>query len=102
MLPLSPHLKIILESLMLGLIILYLVACLGKTWHPTCSWFCVIGAALAIDIFIYHAIRPPVVWGILNTPSLCWVGYLIYAKILRKSWPKLAQRLAALCTMLFR
>jgi uncharacterized membrane protein AbrB (regulator of aidB expression) len=100
MLPLDPHTKIVIESIFLLIISSYLLTCLGKAWHPSQYLFCAMGTTLAMDIFIFHAIRPPEVWCMLNTPFLGWVGYMIYGRIVKKYWPRLRYRVAALLTML--
>lgn len=102
MLPLSIDLKLKIEFIELVIIVIYLLAGIAKPKQLTYLLFVCMGGCLAYDILVLHGNHSLPMWGALNTPLLIWGGYLIYEKILKKAAPRVAQRLAALCTMLFR
>lgn len=94
--------KVLLELIELGILLVYLLAGIAKRKHLT-YWLAGCGCGcLLYDLMILHGHHSVRMWGALNVPLLIWIAYFSYVKILRKSLPRVAQRLAALCTMLFR
>lgn len=102
MLSIPPGLKIEIEVLELVIILVYLLAGITKKKHLTYLLFVCGAEALMYDIFVLRGHHAFLMWGALNTPLLIGIAWLIYVKILRKSARRVAIRVAALCTMLFR
>jgi hypothetical protein len=102
MLPLSPALKLLFERIELTILLVYLVCGLKKPKQITYYLLLGIAVCLTIDIAYYHAVRPLVVWGALNTPLILLAAYEIYVKILRKSAKVVRQKVGCLMLLLFR
>lgn len=102
MLPISPRIKLVIEQIELVIVCAYLLRGLAKPKQFTYFGLMGIAACLGIDILYYHATRPLVVWGALNTPVFIVATYLIYVKILRKSAYAGLKKLGCLVLMLFR
>jgi hypothetical protein len=102
MLPLNPVIKLFVERVELLILFVYLLRGLAKPKKMTYFGLLAVALCLIIDIWYYHAIRPLVVWGALNTPVFIVATYLIYVKILRKSVFAGLKKLGCVVLMLFR
>lgn len=96
----DPPIKLIIELFELSCLLAYLMA--GWDTPKRRSYWLAAGGAvcLGIDIVILHGEHSRLTWGALNTPLLVWIGGFIYAKILRKFWPKLKQRVQIILALL--
>lgn len=101
MLPLAPTLKLLCERIELLILMVYLLYGLKKPKQITYYLLMGIAMCLTIDIAYYHAVRPLVVWGALNTPLILLAAYEIYVKILRKSANVARQKVDGLILLLF-
>jgi len=101
MVPIAPELKTCLESCFLVILLLYAIR---SEWrrknHLTSFVSLLLCVPLAIDVFIFHAIRPPAVWAVLNLPFTVVVGVMIYVRIVRKGWRKVLRCAVSLFLLL--
>lgn len=76
-----------IELTELLLIVGYVIFSRAKWNHQpwTMGFFCVSGVMLAIDLGVFHCVRPPYVWILLNIHIITAAAIGIYEKILKKS-----------------
>lgn len=102
MLPLSPVLKLFIERIELTILLVYLLWGIRKPKQITYYLLLGIAVGLSIDILYYHAVRPLMVWGALNTPLILLAAHQIYVKIIQKSAKVAIQKVGCLILLLFR